>query len=340
MSVYRRQSFPVITSVIDNFFTIYYNVFDVLNFGKRVQEGFMKYDISDEFGFFKKFTPPFNDFIVNFWAGLINKSYKALYKENISVKKLDAGDFCIYLAKPCGLENLPCIVYFHGGAFVFPAYKSHYKTCALYVKQSKVAVAFVDYRLAPKHPFPCGEKDCKAALDYVFDHSEQLSVDKNKIGIMGDSAGGNLAAKVSAYAAEKGYPLACQLYLYPVIDPSIDTESKRRFTDTPMWNSVLNEKMWKYYFNGNDPYSCGYEDILSEGFSGSTAPAYVETCEYDCLKDEGILFYESLVKKGIDAQSFTVKNAMHGFEIKDCPITRDAVKRRMDFFTEAFKNLK
>ncbi len=302
----------------------------------------MKYDISDELGFFKKFTPPFNKLIVNLWAGLINKSYKVLYKkgfrEEITVKKLDLGDFCIYLAKPKGLEKVPCLVYFHGGAFVFPAYKSHYKTGALYVKHGKVAVAFVDYRLAPKKPFPCGENDCKAALDYIFAHTDELSLDKRKIGIMGDSAGGNLAAKVSAYATYKGYPLACQLYLYPVIDPFVDTESKRRFKDTPMWNSVLNERMWKFYFNGNDPYLSGYEDILSN--YSSKAPAYVETCEYDCLRDEGLLFYDSLIKQGVDAQSFTVKNTMHGFEIKDCQITRDAIKRRIDFFTKAFKNIR
>ncbi len=299
----------------------------------------MKYDVSDRFGFFKNFSPPFNKFIVHLWPWLIKRSYRVLYKEDISVQKIDLKNFCIYLAMPKGGKNLPCVIYFHGGAFVFPAYVSHYKTGISYLKKGNIAVAFVDYGLVPKRPYPCAEEDCQKALSYIFENAEALSIDRSKIGVMGDSAGGNLAAKTSAFAQKMNYPLACQLYFYPVIDPDIDTESKRIFKDTPMWDSVRNKRMWNYYFSGKTPSECGYKDILSDDFSPSFAPAYVETCEFDCLRDEGRLFYESLVKKGIQAKYYMVKQSMHGYEIKDCQITRDAIDRRVDFFVNAFNNV-
>lgn len=299
----------------------------------------MKYDISKQFGIYSKFVPPFGKSTLTLWGGFIKNCYKVLYKDDgVTVKKFSFDGFNVYFAMPKGAENAPCLLFLHGGAFTFPAYKSHYKVGLDYLKGANVAVAFVDYRLAPKNPFPSAEKDCEKALDWLYDNAETLSIDDKKIGIVGDSAGGNLAAKTSAYAKKRGYKLMCQAFIYPVVDPDLKTVSKNKFTDTPMWNAVLNEKMWNYYFDGKIPKDVGYENVLSETFNLSECKTLVEVCEFDCLKDEGLMLASYLMNNGVSVETRTVKGAMHGFDVKDCEISRKAIEERIEFFSRALKD--
>lgn len=296
----------------------------------------MKYDIKNEFGFFKNFIPPFSNGVVGFWGKLIKNSYKVLKKDkDVIFQSYDLGGFNVYFVKPKNQNNIPCILYLHGGAFVFPAYKSHYTTCLKYLKQAKTSILFVDYRLAPKNKYPSGENDCKKALDWLYGNAETLSVNDKKIGVAGDSAGGNLAAKLSVYAKKAEYPLKCQAFIYPVVDPFLHTESIQKFTDTPMWNAKLNEKMWRYYFGEENYENKVYENIL-DGEDLSDCPAFLEVCEFDCLKDEGLNLGNKLLKNGTTVTTSIVKGAMHGFDIKNCKTTDDAVEKRVGFFKSVF----
>lgn len=298
-----------------------------------------KYDISKEFGFFGKFKPPFSKSAVQIGAGFIKNCYKFLQNEkDVVFDRFDLGGFSGQYIRPKEGENFPCLIFLHGGGFCFPAYKSHYKAGLEYLRGCGAAVLFVDYRLSPKNPFPQAELDARLALDWVFENYSELLVDVNKIGIVGDSAGGNLAAKLSRYAKIKGYDLKCQAFIYPVVDPDLDTESKKTFTDTPMWNSRLNEKMWNYYFDGKDFTVANYEKILSKDFTLSDAPSYVEVAEYDCLKDEGLALASYLLSHGVRVECSTVKGAMHGFDCVDCDITKNAFKNRIEFFRRSFKD--
>lgn len=299
----------------------------------------MKYDISKQFGIYRYFKPPFGKATLNLWGKLIAKSYKVLEKEKeIEYSKFSVQGLKLYFIKPKNRENVPCLLFLHGGAFTFPAYKSHYKVGLEYSKGADVAVLFVDYRLAPDNPFGAAENDCKNALDWLYENAEMLSVDINRIGIVGDSAGGNLAAKTSEYAAKKGYKIKCQAFIYPVVDPYSETESKKTFTDTPMWNAALNEKMWFYYFGGKTASEVGYKKILSDDFKISDCPSLVEVCEYDCLKDEGLILASYLLRRGVDVESYTIKKAMHGFDVKDCEISKKAIKKRVEFFRRALND--
>lgn len=294
-----------------------------------------KYDISKEFGFYSRFTPPINDLTVKTWKNIIKNSYKTLSRyDGISYEKTDTDGFYTVFISPEGevKTSLPCIICFHGGAFVFFSHKSHYKTAVNYVNNLGVKVALVNYRTAPENPYPTSENDCKTALKYIVSNAKKLGIDADKIAIAGDSAGGNLTAKVGRFARANGIKIKCQAYFYPVTDPDMQTESKRLFTDTPMWNSVLNEKMWHYYFNGKSAEDAGYDKIFSENFNLSDAPAFIEACEFDCLRDEGKALCNYFVSNDVNVEFNLVKNAMHGYEIKDTEITRKAFLKRVDFF--------
>ena len=100
-------------------------------------------------------------------------------------------------------DQMPCLVYFHGGGFLIPAAPYHWKLANLYALKTPCKVVFVDYRLAPQYPFPTGLMDCYSALQWVDKNAVLLGIDRNRIAIGGDSAGGNLAAAVALMAREQ-----------------------------------------------------------------------------------------------------------------------------------------
>ncbi len=123
----------------------------------------------------------------------------------------------------------PLLVLFHGGGFMYGDLDSHDPTCRFLAEHAGVRVLAVDYRLGPEHPFPAAYDDALAAMGWVFDHTDSLGVDRERIAVGGDSAGGNLAAGVAIEAVERGWPLRFQLLVYPATDCSRDTRSLSLF---------------------------------------------------------------------------------------------------------------
>jgi len=107
----------------------------------------------------------------------------------------------------------PLLVFLHGGGFIFGDLDSHDASCRYLAETSGVRVLAIDYRLAPEDPFPAAYDDSVAAFDWAVDHAAELGADPARIGVGGDSAGGNLAAEVALHARER---CAFQLLVYPV----------------------------------------------------------------------------------------------------------------------------
>lgn len=149
--------------------------------------------------------------------------------------------------------ELPCLVYFHGGGFCFADAPYIHRIVAEYAQAASCAVAFVRYRTSDVHPFPTPFLDCREGLRFVRDHAAALGLDRARIGVGGDSAGGALAVACALWARDEGgIPLACQLLAYPVLDARMQTTSMRRFVDAPLWNARLNRRMWEIYLRRND----------------------------------------------------------------------------------------
>lgn len=235
--------------------------------------------------------------------------------------------------------NTPCLIYFHGGAFVLKAVPYHKKLVCEYALKTPCKVIFVDYRLAPKYAFPVGVEDCFAAFEWVCKNAKTLGIDQNKIAVGGDSAGGALAAAVSLMARErKKFGLCFQMLIYPVTDARQITESMKKYTDTPMWNSKLNKKMWRLYL-GNKV--CSKREYASpmEAVSLENMPdSYIEVSEFDCLRDEGINFAEALQKSGISVELNKTAGTVHGFEIAErSEIVSQSVEKRVAALKKAFQ---
>ena len=270
----------------------------------------------------------------------LEKSTKTLTVRKIKISTGDGAKIRAILYSPSDVgEITSCLVYYHGGGFVLPAAPYHYKLAREYAERAHCKVLFVDYRLAPKHSFPIAPEDCYAAYSWVRANAEELEVDEARIAVAGDSAGGQLATVVCLMAKDRGGAMPCgQMLLYPAAG-NVETESVKMYVDTPMCNSRDLEKYGKLYRPdltvGNDVYA---SPIEAESLAG-LPDAYIETAEFDCLRDGGILYAERLRQFGVSAEIYNTKGTMHGFDIVlKSPIVRECVDRRIKFLTRIFNS--
>lgn len=301
-----------------------------------------KYPIHPDFKKWTHMNPPLNRFMLP----MIQKTLSLLFVREKSTKELlvekkaipvgDGKTIRALLYSPKDIEdNAPCLIYYHGGGFVLPAAPYHYSLAREYALRARCKVLFVDYRLAPKYKFPIALEDCYAAYCWAIENADELSIDFNRIGVAGDSAGGQLSTVVCLMAKERNQVMpCCQMLMYPAVG-NVETESMKQFTDTPMCNSKDIEKYGKYYipdpFVGNKIYS---SPIEAESLAG-LPPAYVETAEFDCLRDSGILYAEKLQNFGVAVELHNTKGTMHGFDIVlKSEIVRECVNKRVAFLQQ------
>lgn len=237
-----------------------------------------------------------------------------------------------------GTEELPCLVYTHGGAYVFGISEMYFSIAAHYVKQVGCKVVLVHYRTMFEGSADTCLEDSYAALKWTYDNAEELHIDKNRIALAGDSAGGGIAASLTHMVRDRGEVSVCfQMLIYPVLDSSLSTESMKKYTDSPTWNAKANRQMWKELKKRVSPEMEQYISALQcVDFSG-LCNAYVEVEEFDCLHDEGVLYAEKLMKNGYEVELNDMKGTFHGFDIlEDKVITRSAKEMRVAALRKAF----
>lgn len=289
----------------------------------------MKYPIDKSFGIYSAFTPPLSRALIAF-ASVFQPLLPKKFPRGVDVKKIASEGVKGVLVSPAGCAGkLPCLVYFHGGGFVFNSGGYHYKNAAAYCLGAHCKVMFVDYPLAPKHKLPQISAACMAAYRAVYRMAEEWGVDADRIAVGGDSAGGFLAADLALRAVEEGVAVPVfAMLIYPVLDRRMSTPTMRQFTDTPMWNSRLNKKMWRYCLDGEYLTPSERRDL------SSFPRAYIETAQYDCLCGEAEEFAARLKEQGVEAEYNPTSGTMHGFDIAvNSPITGAVLAQR----TEALK---
>ena len=304
----------------------------------------MKYKIRKELFPFSVFTPlVINGKLLNRLSRYIKPTRRFFRDEactasSAKIRSYDGADLTAFILTPTGSESsAPCLVYYHGGGFFFGGALHHYRVAKRYATQTPCKLIFVQYRLAPEHPYPTPVEDCYAALRWTFENADFLGIDKKRIAVGGDSAGGALAAAVCQMARDRGTDAPCfQMLIYPVTDRRMQTESQRIFTDTPMWNARLSKKMWRIYLQ--DASAFPYASPMEASVFSDLPPAYVETAEFDCLRDEGADYAEALHTAGVATELNEIKGVMHGFDIaRNAPITKSSIAGRIEYMQNFFK---
>jgi len=230
--------------------------------------------------------------------------------------------------KPSPTGGRPVLLDIHGGGFTVGSIEMQHGFCTDVARELGVVVATVEYRLAPEHPFPSAIEDCYAALRWLHDVADDLGVDRERIGVGGQSAGGGLTAGTVLLARDRGGPEVCfQVLGIPELDHRLQTTSMRTFTDTPMFDRSSAIRSWNNYL-GPDP---GEE--VSPYASPATAPdltglppAYVTAMQFDPLRDEGILYALRLLEAGVQVELHSFPGTFHGSAL----FTKAEVSRRAE----------
>lgn len=212
------------------------------------------------------------------------------------------------------------LLFFHGGGWVTGDIESYTPACANLAEATGCVVASVDYRLAPEHPFPAGLEDCYRVARMFLEEPELLGIDDpRRIVLVGDSAGGNLAAVVSLVLRENGRPGAGrQILLYPVThwdhDPETSPfESVRHHGQDYRLTSTEVQDYFDLYTP--DPAQRRHRlvaPLLAEDLSDQPS-TLVLTAELDLLADEGRAYAAALAEAGNQVRFEEVPEAVHGF---------------------------
>lgn len=211
----------------------------------------------------------------------------------------------------------PAIVYYHGGGWVVGGLDSHDASCRLLAAVSGCLVVAVDYRLAPEHPFPAAVDDSLSAYQWVHRHADELGFEPGQVGVMGDSAGGNLAAVVALEArsglGEGVAPPVAQVLVYPAVDAHFDADSYRSMAERFFLTDELMEFYRSSYLpNAADRDSPKASPLRAADHSG-LAPALVITAGFDPLRDDGAKYAEVLRAAGVDVGYRCYDDQIHGF---------------------------
>jgi len=215
-----------------------------------------------------------------------------------------------------GVASKSAVLYLHGGGMISGSVAVYDGPISRYVSNSGVSMLAVEYRLAPEHPYPAPVEDCYAGLKWLGDRASELGVDPARIAVMGDSAGGGLAAATALLARDRGGPaLAHQILIYPMLDD-------RNSTPDP---EIVPFAVWSY-----DDNITGWGALLGDNVGGSDTPAYaspsrasdlsglpscyMEVGQLDIFRDEDLDYARRLSRAAVDVEFHLRPGVPHEFE--------------------------
>ncbi len=221
-------------------------------------------------------------------------------------------DVPVRLYRPNEQNNLPALIWLHGGGWVLGDLDSADLVCRDLCHYSGFVVISVDYRLAPEAIFPAAFDDTFGVTRWVHENADSLDIDQSKLVIGGDSAGGNLAAAAAIAARDQDIPLAAQLLVYPVVDADLNNSSYQDNAD----GYFLTKPMMAWFWDQYVPDKTQRKDIRVSPIHADLQglpPAIVLTVEHDPLRDEGIAYGNALTRQGVSVHPIHVSDTIHGY---------------------------
>jgi acetyl esterase/lipase len=232
---------------------------------------------------------------------------------------------------------LPSLLWIHGSGFTVGTPKIDDALLTRIVEEVGCVVVSVDYRLAPEHPFPSATDDCYATLVWLATHAQELGVNRDRLAIAGQSAGGGICAAVGLMARDRGeVRLSFQMPLYACLDDRHITSSSHEITDGRTWNRELSLKAWEAYLGNNregdiSPYAA---PIRATNLAG-LPPTYMMTGTLDLMRDENIEYANRLMQAGVPTELHVYPGAFHAFELMVA--NASVSKRAADEYVSALK---
>lgn len=238
----------------------------------------------------------------------------------------------------------PAILHIHGGGFIVGRVDDMTAFCQKLSTELDCVVVNVDYRLSPDTPFPGPVEDLYASLRWLSNNAEMLGVDGKRIAIMGESAGGGLAAMLAIMARDRGeVPVCYQVLIYPMLDDRTgSTRHVPPHIGTIGWNEAGNRFGWTSFLGvpaGSSRVPEGAVPARVENLAG-LPPAFIGVGSIDLFVDEDLVYAGRLIDVGVPTTVFVAPGAYHAFEfiVPDARISREFTAAWMGALGDAFKS--
>jgi acetyl esterase len=213
------------------------------------------------------------------------------------------------------VKSLPAMVFLHGGGWTLGAFETYEPLCRQLANATGSILIWVDYRLAPEHPYPAAFDDTRAALRWVYDNALRLGVDEERIMLAGDSAGGNLAAAVCLAERNERTPYQPwrQILLYPCLDMSACMPSHKKFAEGYLLTAGLYRWYRDNYVGGTaKPSRWQLSPLFAPDLTG-LPPTVLLHAGFDPLRDEASAYAMKLSLADVPLQTLYFSDMIHGF---------------------------
>ena len=245
--------------------------------------------------------------------------------------KTSYDDFSVRIYSPMKANNLPILVYYHGGGWVAGSIESHNTICCMIAYKSNCIIVSVDYKLAPKVKFYTILLQCYTALQWVNKNAHCFGANKNRIAVGGDSAGANIAITMTLMAKDikQNWNIKNQILICPITNLSeLNTESYKQNGDYGLNRNEMCFFRDLYLNNDDDCFHPYASPLLARDFY-NLPPALVLVGEYDVLRDDGKQYVEKLKTYNVKTEYYFIEKMIHSSIF--WPSGSNIIKSEIDF---------
>jgi acetyl esterase/lipase len=252
-----------------------------------------------------------------------------------------APEVAVFIYRPKAATGvLPCIFHIHGGGYIGGSAASMEGLIAPTVDKLGCALVTVEYRLAPETVFPGAVEDCYAALAWVVANAAELQLDTARIGVMGESAGGGLAAALALLVRDRGeYSFAFQTLIYPMIDDRTCVHPEPHpYVGEFIWTPPSNRFGWASLL-GVEPGSPGVSPYAAAARAEDLAglpPTFISTGSLDLFLEEDLEYARRLMRAGVPTELHVYPGGFHAFDVApDADVSAAARRDKMAYLNRA-----
>jgi acetyl esterase len=254
------------------------------------------------------------------------------------------GAVAVRIVRPReAVAGCPVIMFFHGGGWMLGDATTHDRLVRQLATEVGAALFFVEYDRAPESQYPIAAEQAYAATQYVVENAQTLRVDATRLAVVGDGAGGTLAAVVTLLAKQRRGPkIDLQVLFYPVTDARFQTASYEAFAEGPWLTRAAMQRFWDAYL----PDVARRQEIAAAPLNASIdqlrnlPDALVIVAENDVLRDEGEAYARKLSDAGVRVTSVRYNGTMHDFvllnALADTPAAGSAIAQAVGALRLAF----
>jgi len=255
----------------------------------------------------------------------------------------NATEVSITIVRPPNSSNetLPVVMYFHGGGWILGGFNTYDRLVRELANKANVTVVFVNYTPSPEAKYPVALEQVYAATKWVAQNGQTIHVNSSRLAVVGDSAGGNMAAAVTLLAKERGGPkITFQVLFYPVTNANFNSTSYIKYQKGYYLTRDAMKWIWDNYAPDKairslitvSPLQASIEQLKG------LPPALIITDEFDVLRSEGEAYAHKLIDAGVPVTAITYLGTTHDFvrvnQLADTPAARGAISQASDILKE------